>query len=358
MKKRTKIVSALLMATMVSFAMVGCGGGQSASVEKVTAGVEKATDKTETEVFAKFSAVFPSTGTQSDGARQLGEFLQEESDGRIQMELYASSQLGDKIAAMEGMISGTIEMSEFAATDFSNYDDIWGVFSLPYMWDSGDQAIATLSDPEVSAVLEENAEQYGMKIIAWQNLGARSILNSKRTAKTPEDYKGITVRCMQDAVLAGTIDAMGASAIPMAWGEVYTALQQGTIDGVENSAPVLLANGLQEVAKHLSLTEQFIIPDPVVVSKSWFDGLSAENQEAVISAGKRYTEWFNSELWPNAEKESLKELEAGGVEVTEVDKDAFKKATQSVIDEYLSSATEEATNLYELLSTTRQKYTD
>ena len=308
------------------------------------------------EIAAKFSATFPATGTQADGINQLGEFIKEESNGNIVMELYPSSQLGDKIAAMEGMIAGTIEMSEFAATDFSNYDDMWSVLSLPYLWDSEDQAIGTLTDPDVSAYLEENAEKYGMMIISWQNLGTRSILNSKHTVNSPDDMKGLTIRCMQDSVLAGTINAMGGSAIPMAWGEVYTALQQGTIDGLENSAPVILANGMQEVAKYLSLTEQFSIPDPVVISKSWYDSLSEENQAAIIKAGERYTEWYNTELWPNAEAEAMSELEEQGVEITAVEKEPFKEATQSVVDDFLSSASDQQKELYELLTSKRDQY--
>ena len=300
-------------------------------------------------IAAKYSVVFPATGTQADGANKLGEFIKEESDGRIEMEFYPSSQLGDTIAAMEGMIQGTIEMSEFSATDFSNYDSMWSVCSLPYLWDSGEQAIEVLTDPEVTAFMEEKVETCGMKIIAWQNLGSRSILNTKHAVNEPADLNGLKVRCMQDSILAGTINAMGASATPLAWGECYTALQQGTIDGVENSEPVLLANGMQEVAKYLSLTEQFIIPDPVVVSKVWFDGLSEEDQQAMLKAGEDYTKWYNEELWPNAEQEAQDALIEAGVEVNEVDKEVFKEAVQPVIDDYLSSATEDQKAFYELL---------
>lgn len=316
-------------------------------------GVEANADDT---IAAKYSVVFPATGTQADGANKLGEFISQESNGRIVMEFYPSSQLGDKIAAMEGMIQGTIEMSEFAATDFSNYDSMWSVCSLPYLWDSGEQAVGTFTDPEVAAFMEEKVEAYGMKIIAWQNLGSRSILNTKHAVNEPADLNGLKVRCMQDPILAGAVNAMGASATPLAWGECYTALQQGTIDGVENSAPVLLANGMQEVAKYLSLTEQFIIPDPVVVSKVWFDGLSEENQQAILKAGEDYTEWYNNELWPEAEQEAKDELTAAGVEINEVNKDAFKEAVQPVIDEYLSSATEDQKAFYELLTKVRENY--
>lgn len=328
--------------------------GMMAAVMAATIGMQASA----AEVTAKYSVTFPATGTQADAAKGLGDFLKEESDGRIEMEFYPSSQLGDKIASMEGLIAGTIEMTEFAATDFSNYDDIWSVFSLPYLWTSADQAIATLTDPEVSGYLNEKAEGYGMKIIAWQNLGGRCILNSKRPATTPEEMKGLTIRCMEDPVLAGAINAMGASGVPMPWSEVYTAVQQGTIDGLENSTPVILANGLQEVAKYLSLTEQFIIPDPVVVSKVWFDGLSEENQAAVLSAGEKFTEWYNTELWPEAEEAALDELVEAGVEVAEVDKNVFIEATQPVVDDFLASASDGQKELYDLLNTVREKYTE
>lgn len=307
-------------------------------------------------IAAKYSVVFPATGTQADGANKLGEFISQESNGRIVMEFYPSSQLGDKIASMEGMIQGTIEMSEFSVTDFSNYDSMWSVCSFPYLWDSGEQAVNVFTDPEVANFVDEKIEAYGMKIIAWQNMGSRSILNTKHAVNEPADLNGLKVRCMQDPMLAGAINAMGASATPLAWGECYTALQQGTIDGVENSAPVLLANGMQEVAKYLSLTEQFIIPDPVVVSKVWFDGLSEEDQQAIVKAGEDYTEWYNKELWPNAEQEAKDELSAAGVEINEVNKEAFKEAVQPVIDDYLSSATEEQKEFYELLTKVRENY--
>lgn len=356
MKRR--VLSVLLAMAMTMGILAGCGSGKSEEPAKATG--EKATGEKAKSgaVAAKFSVTFPATGTQADGANKLGELIAEESKDGINMEFYPSSQLGDKVAAMEGMIGGTIEMSEFSVTDFSSYDNVWSVFSLPYLWDSGLQAVNTLSDPEVMKVLEANAEKYGMMIIAWQNLGSRSIMNSKRAVETPADLKGLTIRCMQDPVLTETIDAMGASATPLAWGEVYTAIQQGTIDGCENSTPVLLANGLQETAKYLALTEQFTIPDPVVISKKWYDSLSEENQKAILAAGERYTEWFNKELWPDAEEEALEELKTAGVEVTEVDKKLFVEATQGVVDKFLSSATDEQKEMYELITTVREKYAE
>lgn len=150
--------------------------------------------------------------------------------------------------------------------------------------------------------------------------------------------------------------AMGCIATPLAWGEVYTALQQGTIDGLENAPAVIAANGFQELAKYYSLTEQFAIPDPVFVSKVWFDRLSEENQQAILEAGEQFTEAWNSEIWPAATEACMNELEEAGVAINEVDKDSFIQATQSVVDDFLAGATQEQKDLYELLTAVREDY--
>ena len=154
--------------------------------------------------------------------------IEECSEGRLKMEFYPSSQLGDKAATFEGLKAGTIEMTECAATDLSAFNDMWSVFSLPYLWEDGSQAVNTVMDDEVKAVLEANAEENGFKIIAWTDIGSRSVLNQKHAVNTVDDLKGLKLRCMEDAVLADTVNAMGAIGTPMASSEIYTALQQGT----------------------------------------------------------------------------------------------------------------------------------
>ncbi|MDR1534115.1 MAG: TRAP transporter substrate-binding protein [Planctomycetota bacterium] len=307
-------------------------------------------------IVLKYSVTFPATGTQADGAKKLGELIKECSDGRMVMEFYPSSQLGDKIASMEGLIAGTLEMTETAATDLSNYSPVWSVLSLPYLWDNPKQAIGTLTDLEVRAVLEADAADLGFIVISWCNLGSRSVLNTQRPVNTPADMKGMRIRVMEDPVLAGTLNAMGGSATPMPWSEVYTALQQGTIQGLENSAPVILANGMEEVAKFYSLTEQFMIPDPTFVSKLFFNRLSRENQEALLEAGRKFSDAWNNDIWANAMARAMNTMREKGVRINEVDKPAFVKAVRPVIDGFLKSADKEQKKLYDLLIKVRVKY--
>lgn len=369
MKKTTAI---LLAAGMMVVSLTGCLGSSPKQAPETTAQTPaKAEEDTKEEqlqgeagaetpvkdaVILKYSATCPPVGTQADGALKLAELVKEYSGGGLSVEFYPSSQLGDKVETLAGLQNGTIEFTELAATDLASYDDIWSVFSLPYMFDSGEQAVKVLSDPEVASILEKSAEASGFKIISWWNFGERSILNAKKPVSNPSDLKGLNIRCMENAVLAGTINAMGATGVPMAWSEVYTAVQQKTIDGLENSIPVITSNKLYEVAKYFSKTEQFIIPDPILMSKAVYDSLTLEQQQAIDKAGEQMDVEWNEKIWPAAMETEVKVLTDAGVEINEVDKDAFKAAVQPVVDDFLKTADEASVALYDTVNTVKAKY--
>ncbi len=305
--------------------------------------------------YLKYAVTFPGSGVQAQGAEKLAELIKEESNGELEMEIYYSSQLGGNTESMEGLRMGTIEMTELSLTALSAYSDIWSTFSLPYLWDSGEEAIKVISSDEVMEVLEQDVENNGMMIIAWQNLGSRSILNTQRPINGPADMKGMRIRVIEDPILVDSITAMGGSAVAMAWSECYSGLEQGTIDGLENNSPVIVANAMYEVGKYFSLTEQFIMPDPVLMSAQVFNSLSQENQEAILRAGEAYTKAWNEEIWPNAEDEALQTIADNGVEVNEVDKAAFVEATQGVRDNFEAKGSDGQKALYNLLLEVRDK---
>ncbi|MCP1111149.1 TRAP transporter substrate-binding protein [Ohessyouella blattaphilus] len=348
MKKMKKLISLMCVMAMV-FSLYGCGN-KSEETESNDKGASS--DK----VVVKYSVTYPATGTQADGANALGKYIEECSDGRMSMEFYPSSQLGDKSATFEGLKAGTIEMTECAATDLSGFNDMWSVFSLPYLWENGQQAVNTVMDKSVREVLEADAEANGFIIIGWTDIGSRSVLNKTKTVNTPKDLKGLKLRCMEDTILAESVNAMGAIGTPMAASEVYTGLQQGTIDGLDHTPSVVVSNGWEELCKYFSLTEHFTIPDPVFVSKAWFDTLSAENQEAIIEAGEKFSDDWNNNIWPDATDKGLEAMKAANVEIVEVDKEPFKESVQYVIDDFLDGASDGQKELYELLIEVRENY--
>lgn len=348
-----KKILTLALVSALTLALTGCGDSGSSSSSNTASAAKPETSST---IKVKYSVTFGATGTQADGAHVFADLIKECSDGRMKMEFYPSSQIGDKASTFEGLQAGTIEMTECAASDLSAFNDMWSVFSLPYLWDNDMQAIHTVQDEAVKAVLEANAEENGFKIIAWTDIGSRSVVNSKHAVKTVDDMGGLKLRCMEDPILAEAINAMGAIGTPMPSSEVYTALQQGTIDGTDHTPSSVAANSWYEICKYYSLTEHFTIPDPVFVSKVWFDRLSPENQAAIIEAGQKFADKWNNEIWPAATDEGLKTLKEQGVEILTVDKDEFKAKVQPMVDKFLADATEEQKALYDLLQTTRQKY--
>jgi tripartite ATP-independent transporter DctP family solute receptor len=300
----------------------------------------------EQKIVFKFSATFPPIGAQAEGAAILGKLLEKHSNGRIEFKLYASSQLGDKLPSCEGLRAGTIEMTELAASDLSNFDKMWSVFSLPFTFENGEDAIKAVNKPVVAKILNGSAEAMGFKIIGWWNMGERSILNNRRPVRKPEDLKGLKIRVMQDPILAKAIGAMGAVGTPMAWSEVYTAVQQRVIDGLENNPPVITANKLYEVAKYYSLTQQFVIPDPLLVSKKVYDSLPADLQKAVMAAGQDCQKQFNA-LWAKFVADEMKTLKSAGVKVNTVDKKAFRTVVRPMVEDYLKNADKTSRDLYD-----------
>ncbi|MCI9121782.1 MAG: TRAP transporter substrate-binding protein [Oscillibacter sp.] len=345
MKKLMSLVLTLCMA----LSLCACGGGQSAPSNSGGSDSGNSGGSSDGVVTVKYAVTFPGKGTQADGAEKMKQLIEEYSEGRIQVEIYYSSQLGGNTESMEGLRQGTIEMTELSLTAISAYSDIWSTFSLPYLWDSGKEAVDVIGSDKVMEVLEADVENNGMMIFAWQNLGTRNILNTKNPINSPVDMKGMRIRVIEDPTLVDSISAMGGSAVAMAWSECYSGLEQGTIDGLENNSPVIVANAMYEVGKYYSLTEQFIMPDPVLMSASWFNSLSAENQEAIRKAGEEYTRVWNEEIWPDAEEEALQTIKDAGVAVNEVDKAAFVEATQSVRDNFAAKGSEGQKNLYNLL---------
>lgn len=301
----------------------------------------------------KYAVTFPSAGTQAEGAQKFADLVKEYTNGSVDVEIYYASTLGGNTESMEGLRMGTIEATELSLTAISAYSDIWSTFSLPYLWENGQQAIDVITNEKVTEILENDLEENGMMAIAWQNLGSRNILNTMRAINTPEDLKGMTIRVIQDPVLVDSISAMGGAPVTMAWSECYSGLEQGTINGLENSAPVIVANSMENVGKFYSLTEQFIMPDPILVSAVWFNMLTPEEQEGVIKAGQEYTRVWNEEIWPEAEAAALKTIADAGCAVNEIDKTPFIEATQSVRDGFVAGGTPEQVELYNLIMEVR-----
>jgi tripartite ATP-independent transporter DctP family solute receptor len=292
---------------------------------------------TKTKYVIKYAYDVPPDSVHTKGAEFFKKRVSELSNGQIEVQLYPSGQLGTRMQVLESLRSGTVEMYDVAATDLSAYSKIWSVFSMPYLFKDEDQLFRALGNDEIRRILDTDAESNGFKIISWWTFGARSMINSKRPVKTPEDLKGLKIRILQNPVIAQVISLMGANPVAMPWSEVYTALQQKTIDGLENSAPLYADNKLYEVAKYFSLTEHFRIPDPELISLKFFNRLPKDLQDAVIQAGQETSVEYRK-IWANYEGVAMTTLKNNGVLINTVDKSVFEQKVSPIYADFVKTA--------------------
>jgi len=265
----------------------------------------------------------------------LAARISENTGGKVVCEFYPAGQLGDKIANMESIRAGTLEACEAAITDMSSFNDAWSVFCMPFLFENSDQCYQVYSDQDFKNYLEQDANEAGYHLLSFINVGARSLLSPKKVFASPKDCKGIKIRSLQDKYVARTMELMGFSVVPLGWTEVYTALQQGTVDAADNSAPLLRDAMLYEVADKFTVFEAVRMPDIIVLSKNTWDSFSPEIQEQIDKACDEYlkAQWASYE---KLEADALKEFEDKGVTIGRIDEagmEEFKNATQPVYDQ-------------------------
>ena len=275
---------------------------------------------------------------------RMGEMLTERSEGRICIEMFASAQLGEEKDTIEQTQFGVIDMNRVSMGPFNNIVEATQVVSLPYVFRSVEHMQTVMDGPIGDEILEPFAD-HDLVGLAFYDSGSRSFYNSVKPIESMEDLAGMKFRVIQSDVFVDMVAALGANATPMPYGEVYSALQTGVIDGAENNWPSYESSGHYEVAPYYTLDQHLIVPEVLVMSKASFDKLSAEDQTLVRQAAKDSVPMMR-ELWTAREAESERIVREAGVEVvTDIDKQPFIDAMAPVYDKYVTSE-----NLQDLLA--------
>ncbi|NCC77827.1 MAG: DctP family TRAP transporter solute-binding subunit, partial [Clostridia bacterium] len=219
---------------------------------------------------------------------------------------------------------------------------------FPFLFKSKEQAYSVL-DGEIGQYVMGLLDKIGIKGLAWYENGFRHFTNSRRPVNTPEDVKGLKLRTMENKIHMALWRAMGADPTPMAWGEVFTALQQGTVDGQENPIPIIYVQKINEVQKHLAITGHVFSPSMIAIAKAKFDAMPKEHQ-AIIMKASRESALYQREQITRMENEQVEKLKELGMLVTTPDVAAFREATKSVYDEFRGELGEDAKLLDQILS--------
>jgi tripartite ATP-independent transporter DctP family solute receptor len=290
---------------------------------------------------ASAQTVLRSSDTHPDGyptveaVKYFGELVKERTAGRYSVEVYHSAQLGQEADTIEQVRSGVIDLNRVSMAPWNSLVPLTMIPSLPYLFTSPEHARKVMSS-EIGDEIAAGFDAHGVVVIAFYDGGARSFYNSKKPINTLADLAGQKYRVIQSDVFVDMVAALGATATPMPYGEVYSAIETGVIDGAENNFPSYESAKHFEVAKHYSLDEHTIVPEVFVMSKTAWDKLTPEDQAIFKAAGKEsMTKQY--ELWDARVATSRKMVEDAGSQITTPEKQPFIDAMKPVYDKYVST---------------------
>lgn len=285
-------------------------------------------------VVTKFASVQAEDHAHHKSYLYFADKVKTATGGKLIINVYPNSQLGNEREYIEQLRTGQIEFARVATAVLGPFIPQFQAFDLPYLFESKAHMLKA-ADGEVGQRLTKLLEEkLGLKGLGFYDDGTRSVYNRLRPINTPADMKGMKVRTMENQLMIKTFNTLGAAATPMAYGEVYSALQQGVIDAAEGPINSYQALKHNEVAKYFSFTETFISPALPMVAKKWYDAQPKEFQTAIDQAAKE-TLVFERKLQDDQEKAAIDQVKAKGSLVNQIsDKAPFMKAVESIYPEY------------------------
>lgn len=321
----SKKIAAGLLASAVAVTLAACSGdsdgGNSGSGDGGT-------------VSLRLTQTNPATSDVGIASEEFAEMINERTDGRYEVTVYHDGQLGDERGSVEAVQLGNIDIAMVNTSVLVNFAPELKVFDLPYVIRSTEHAdevfLGDVGDQALGWV-----DAIGVKAIGVWESGFRNLTNSVRPVESVDDVSGLRIRVMENDIHQQLWLALGADPVPMAWGEAYTALQQGALDGQENPNTVILTNNVQEVNNNLAITQHIYSTVIPIMSQSAWDALSEEDQ-LIFEEVFDEMEIREREIARESDGEALAELEAQGMQVTYPDKEGFIEKTQSVRDDNAS----------------------
>src|SRR3954468_14675512 len=257
------------------------------------------------QIVTKYSGIQPIDHPSSYSEKYFGEEVGLLTKGTVRVEVYHNTQLRDAVANVQSIRNGTIGFSTVSGSHLNQVVPAMDMYSLPFLFQHEAHFWWFLA-PAQAAELAKPLEDKGIKVLGYLDSGARNFFTQK-AIRTPDDLKGQKIRVMASPVMVNTMKALGATGVPVAWAELYTALQTGVVDGAENNHPSVVAKKFYEVSKFYSLDEHMRIPDLLIVSMKLWNQLNDEQKSAVAEAGQRAQAYMRG-AWKISELKDLQQL--------------------------------------------------
>ncbi|MDP3798337.1 MAG: TRAP transporter substrate-binding protein [Polaromonas sp.] len=252
----------------------------------------------------------------------------ERSGENLQIQTFPSEQAGNERQMLDSVILGNLDIAKVSTGVISTVVPEFGVFDLPYVFRDLNHMMATIRS-KVGQDLAAKLEARNVKVLFWMEQGTRSFYTTSKQVRTPADLKGMKIRTIASPVMVDTINALGATATPMGFGDLYLGLKSGIVDGAENAPDAIWYAKHHEVAKYFSITNHFRTPVVVVMNKAKFDALPPEYKDIIMTTARDTEEWSGT-LYSQVSVALLASLKKGGLTVVEADEAAFRKAVEPV----------------------------
>ena len=327
-----KILILMLMFMFVLTSLVGCGGNGDEPEKNASSG-----EATEGETYEwRLAQSKANQHPVSQGCNKFAEIVEEKSNGRIKIDVFNDAVLGNDREVIEGAQTGTLEFASSSTPNMSSFTNLFIAWDLPYIFENKEEVYKAI-DGAPGEFVSKAMEESGFKVIFYPDYGFRQIVNNEKEIKVPADIKGLKIRTTNSPVEIEDYMAFGANPTPIAWSEVYTALQQGTVQGEGNSYSLLWDTKHQEVLDYVIENNYNYSSDCVVMNLKIFESLSPEDQELLMEAGREAVQW-QRDLANEREAEAKQQFIDFGVKVYEPTPEEYvmwKQATKPVWDKFV-----------------------
>ena len=274
----------------------------------------------------------PQTHPVHKGILEFKNTLKIKSGGKIDVKIFPDGQLGSEREVLELLQIGSVAVTKVSAATLSNFVPEYHVLGIPYLFRDKQHQFDVL-ESEVGKSILEKGSKFWLRGLCYYDAGSRSFYTSNKAIRTPEDLKGLKIRVMNNQMAINMVNSLGGSATPMSFGELYTAIQQGVVDGAENNPPSFVSSNHYEVSKYYTLDQHSSVPDVLLIGTKYWNTLSDQEKNWVQEAADESAQ-AQKVFWNESVNESMEIAKKAGVEIIIPEKALFQEQSRSVLESF------------------------
>ncbi|MEP5339320.1 MAG: TRAP transporter substrate-binding protein [Algibacter sp.] len=282
----------------------------------------------------------PQTHPVHKGILEFQKALELKSKGALKVKIFPDAQLGSEREVLELLQIGSVAATKVSAATLSNFVPEYHILGIPYLFRDKQHQFDVLEGNIGKSILEKGSK-FWLRGLCYYDAGSRSFYTSEKAIRTPDDLKGLKIRVMNNQMAINMVNSMGGSATPLAYGELYTAIQQGVVDGAENNPPSFVSSNHYEISKYYTIDQHSSVPDVLVIGTKYWEGLSEEEKIWVQEAADESSQ-AQKVFWNESVEASMATAKKAGVEVIIPEKSLFAEKSKSVVEDFMKAYPEMA----------------